>query len=98
MAGTHERSIFDLPSSRCIRIARPPPAQVFAIEQRRRFSPLRFGLPLQIRRPLACPLPRSPILPCSRPNQDGARQLAFEKHVVFSLLIFFRRNEHYAVV
>src|SRR5260370_34964619 len=95
MSGTQERSVFDLPGSRCIRIARPPPAQVLAIDQRRRVPPLRFGLPLQIRRPLACPLPRSPILPARRPAQFLPRQCAHKYHVVFPVFFVLGRDECY---
>src|SRR5258708_7472415 len=69
MAGTHECSVFALPCSRCIRIARPPPAQILAVEQRSGLPPLGLDLSFQVRRPLARPLPWSPILPRCRPNQ-----------------------------
>src|SRR5260370_41744615 len=92
LSGTQELSVFDLPGSRCIRMARPPPAKVLAIEQRRRFSPRRSDPYLQVRRPLARPSPRSSSLPARRAAQLLPRQCAHKYHFVFPVFFVLELN------
>src|SRR4029077_2725248 len=83
--------IYHNPCLRRIRSVEMPPGQILAIEQLHWFAPLRGAGSFQGRRSSPRPGPRTSIGAGRCTRQGPTSQVALENHVVFPLLLLFRR-------
>src|SRR5579864_36902 len=93
MSRADQLSVFDCPRALWAWFVHPPPSEIFPVEQLDRFAPFRGACSMQSRRPAACPLPWSSVLPSGCPREGIAHEPSHKDHVVLPLFLFFRGDE-----
>src|SRR5262249_52593941 len=87
ISGAHQCAVADCPGRLAVRVARSPPSQILAIEQRSWRPPLQRPHIFERRRPPPPPCPHRPIGAARFSHQRLSLEPPFENHVVGPALL-----------